>query len=83
MLKEWKLVAAEAAGAARRGRFDDEHSREQVAAYLTRRSLASDERNERALARWNDHLRIQWEIEHLGASTRVVAVPRSGSRRPR
>jgi len=50
-----------------RGRFDDERSRKQITAYLAYRSRASDERNGQALARWNDNLRQQWELEHLNA----------------
>jgi hypothetical protein len=53
--KDWKLVATQAA--AIRGRFTDDRSRRQIAAYLARRALASDERNERALERWHRHLR--------------------------
>jgi hypothetical protein len=46
-------------------RFDDHRSRKQITVYLAYRSRACDERNQRALARWNDYLRQQWEIEHL------------------
>jgi hypothetical protein len=50
------------------GRFDDHRSRKQITVYLAYRLRASDERNRRALAHWNDNLRQQWEIEHLNSS---------------
>jgi hypothetical protein len=55
-----------------RGRFHDERSQKQITAYLAHRSRASDERNERALARWNDNVRQQWEIDHLSPSRRQL-----------
>ena len=60
-------------------RFSDERWRGQIAVYLTHRSRAGDERNERSLARWNDGVRQQWEIEHLGPSTRIAALTPLGA----
>src|SRR5882672_2109923 len=55
-----------------RGRFHDRRSREQIATYLAHRLLPSDERNRSGLARWNDSVRQQWELEHLGSSRRIT-----------
>lgn len=65
-MSNWSFVDAsppDFAGA--RGRFDDIRSRKQITVFLAYRSRASDERNQRALAHWNDNLRQEWEIEHL------------------
>lgn len=75
--------ASPRAGSNMRGRFDDNRSRKQISAYLAYRSRASDERNERALARWNTNLRQQWEIEHLRPSPRARGLaPRQASASP-
>jgi hypothetical protein len=71
MQDEWRLAAVEANARAARDvsrRFYDQRSRRQIAVYFAHRSLASDEHNRRALGRWNDNLRQQWELEHLDAA---------------
>lgn len=52
-------------------KFTDPKSRKQVAAYLARRSLGIDERNEQSGTRWTKFMREQWELEHLGRPTLV------------
>jgi hypothetical protein len=47
-------------------RFCDARSMRQIALYVAHRRRACDERNERALARWNRYLKDQWELDHLG-----------------
>jgi len=54
------------------GRFHDKRSRRQVAVFVVHRLLASDERNRRAHARWNESVRQQWELEHLGSSRPIT-----------
>jgi hypothetical protein len=91
-MSNWSFVDASTpdyAGA--RGRFDDIRSRKQITVYLAYRSSASDERNRLALARWNDYLRQQWEIEHLnpsrpptsvGQATSIASGPQASIGRP-
>jgi hypothetical protein len=54
--------------AERRGRFNDERSRAQIAAYLAHRMPACEERNEAARKRWGAHQRDAWQLHHLGAA---------------
>lgn len=60
-------------------RFSDPRSLRQIAIYVAYRSRGGDERNERALARWNRYLREQWELDHLGAPDPGPSGDRSGA----
>jgi hypothetical protein len=64
----------------RHPRFSDRRSLRQIAIYVAYRMRGCDERNERALARWNRYLREQWELDHLGAP---ADAPRARTGEPR
>ena len=76
MQKDWRLATVQANARVESesgvSGFHDKRSRQQIAMYVAHRLLASDERNLRALARWNDNVRQQWELEHLGATRRIT-----------